>query len=55
MAGDIRIELMITESKSAVIPLHQSPTEPYRNILMNQSDAALRLADRFQSVSRFSR
>ncbi len=25
MAGDVRIELTITESKSAVIPLHQSP------------------------------
>ena len=29
-------------------------TLPYRNILMNQPDAAVRLANRFQFVSRFS-
>ncbi len=30
-------------------------TLPYGNTLVNQPDAAVRLADRFQSVSRFSR
>ena len=32
-----------------------SNRKPYKNTLMNQPNAALRLADRFQSVSRFSR
>ena len=26
LAGDTRIELVLTESKSAVLPLHKSPT-----------------------------
>ena len=27
LAGDTRIELVLLESKSSVLPLHQSPTE----------------------------
>ena len=27
MAGDTRIELVLTDSKSAVLPLHKSPTK----------------------------
>jgi len=34
LAGDVRIELTTSESKSGVIPFHQSPIEPYRNILV---------------------
>ena len=38
MAGDTRIELVLTESKSVVLPLHKSPTLVRKFLKNNKHD-----------------